>query len=165
MTGGARILTYLAVLLTLAAVGTASAQGNAASFKDWTVLPLPGQGCVLAQRLIAPEAGIFIGDVFLSETGAGGAILSLRVPLGVDLSQPAAYRLGQAGGAVPLIWQTCDAHTCLAQIEVTAAERARFAAMRQVTLAFRPTPDAPALQVPVSLMGVTAALCALAACG
>ena len=154
----------LAAGLWLAVATAPVAAETATRFRDWVVLPMGPAGCVAAQRLVAAGPGLTIGDVFLAGRDGGGAILSLRVPLGADLSTPAAYRLGGGQEAVPLIWQSCDADSCLAQIEVTPGERARLSRARAVTLAFRPTTGSPPLRVPVSLMGVTAALRAQAAC-
>ncbi|WP_165978775.1 invasion associated locus B family protein [Antarcticimicrobium luteum] len=141
-----------------------AAAPDARRFADWTLLEVPGQGCVLQYRAVAPGSGLVLADLYLSPVAEGGAILSVRVPVGASIADRAVYRHLGAGRAVPLIWQTCNRQTCLAQVHVTEEEIGRLRAGRAIELAFVPVPGARRLSFPVSLMGVTAGLRAALAC-
>ena len=153
----------LAASVVIAGAVCAGAQ-EARRFADWTLLAAPGQGCVLQYRAIAPEAGLVLADLYLSPVAEGGALLSVRVPVGASIADRAVYRHSGADRAVPLIWQTCNRDTCLAQVHVTEQELDRLRARRRIELAFVPTPGARRLSFPVSLMGVTAGFRAARAC-
>lgn len=130
----------------------------AEQFRDWTVLAREAGGCLLHQRVIAAKAGLTIADVFLAPSGGGGLVVSARVPVGAALSSGMAYRHPGRAMAVPLVWQSCDAESCLAQVEVTAEERARLMRGLRVEMAFVPVPGARPLRFQLSLLGLTAAL-------
>lgn len=148
----------------MAASAPPAAAQEARQFADWTMLTLPGQGCVLQYRAVAPDAGLVLADLYLSPAEAGRAVLSVRVPVGVSIADRAIYRHPGADSAVPLIWQTCNPQTCLAQIKIAAEEVGRLKAGRRIELGFVPTVGARRLSFAVSLRGVTAGLRAAAAC-
>lgn len=153
----------LALGLMIAGAACAAAQ-EARRFSDWMLLPLPGQGCVLQYRAVAPEAGLTLADLYLSPAEAGRAVLSVQVPVGVSIADRVIYRHPEAARAVPLIWQSCTPQNCLAQIMITAEEVARLKAGRRIELGFVPTVGARRLSFAVSLSGVTAGLRAAEAC-
>lgn len=153
----------LAAGLVIGAAACAAGQ-EAQRFSDWTLRPLPGQGCVLHYRAVAPEAGLVLADLYLSPAGAGSAVLSVQVPVGVSIADRAVYRHPGADRAVPLIWQSCNAKTCLAQVRITGEELGRLKAGHRVELGFVPTVRARRLSFSVSLSGVSAGLRAAREC-
>lgn len=153
----------LAAVVAIVGAACAGAQ-EARRFADWTLLQAPGQGCVLQYRAVAPEAGLALADLYLSPVDEGGAILSVRVPVGASIADRVVFRHPGADRAVPLIWQTCNRDTCLAQVHVTEQELDRLRARRRIELSFVPTPGARRLSFPVSLMGVTAGFRAARTC-
>ncbi|SLN37349.1 invasion associated locus B family protein [Roseisalinus antarcticus] len=157
-----RLLCGALVLLKLGIPGPAAAQ-DGARFRDWTLLDLPAGGCVLHNRVLSVDGGLTLADVFLEDLG-GDLLMSVRVPVGVSLADGMAYRHDGRPVAVPLIWQSCNTETCLAQVRATAREAERLRSARAVIVGFVPVPGARPLTFPVSLMGVTAGLAAQRAC-
>jgi len=151
----------------LLAAGLLAATGPAAraqSFRDWELVAPPGAACLLHQKVIAAAAGMAIAEVFAEPRPGGGLRLSVIVPLCAALAQPMAYRLPDEARAVPLIWQSCNAETCLAQVEVGAEDRKRLAAAPSAEIGFVPVVDGRPLRFALSLMGLTAGLKAAEAC-
>lgn len=148
------------VALLLACAPAARAE----TFRDWALLT-PEQGpCLLHQKVIATAAGLPIADVFAAPVANGGLRLSVLVPLGAALAEPMAYRVPGAARAVPLVWQNCNTESCLAQVEVDPAERARLAAGLLVEVGFVPVIGARPMRFELSLLGLTAGLAAAERC-
>ena len=61
----------LAAVVAIVGAACAGAQ-EARRFADWTLLQAPGQGCVLQYRAVAPEAGLALADLYLSQVDEGG---------------------------------------------------------------------------------------------
>ena len=78
-------------LCALALLLAALPAGAAERFRDWTLLALSDQICVLHHRAVAAAEGLTLADVFLGPE-ASGLLVSVRVPLGVSLADGAAYR-------------------------------------------------------------------------
>lgn len=152
----------------VAAASPAEAQPATADpprFGDWSLIALPGAGCVLHQRLAVRESGQTIADLWLQTQADDGAVLSVQVPLGVSLADQVAYRhANEPDRAVSLLWQFCNQTHCLAQGHLAAIEVNRLRLGRSLQLAFRPLPDSAPLVSFVSLSGVTRGLAAQAAC-
>lgn len=147
-----RAASWLLALLLMALPGAAAER-----FRDWTLLPLSAGPCLLHHRAVAAAEGLTLADVFLrpEETGL---LISVRVPLGASLADGPAYRHPGAARAVPLVWQSCNSETCLAQVRVDAAERGRLERGAWIELGFVPVPGARPLVFAVSLAGVTLGL-------
>ncbi len=158
---------FRAVLAAVAALAgpavPAVGQENGQRFRDWTVIGLGTADCALAQRVVTPDGGLFVADLFLQPLDAGGAVLSVRVPVGASIRDPIAYRDGN-GAVTDLTWQSCDAETCLAQAVLEAGDRAALEAGREIRVGFVPTRTSRPLSFAVSLMGVTRGLEAVRAC-
>ncbi len=153
--------------LWLAGSGSLGAQQNAGGreiFRDWELLHLPQGECLLVQQVLARRGEVAIADVYLSRSEAGSALLSVRVPVGVSLADGIGYRYPDRPEVVPLIWQSCNSGTCLAQIQITGKELARLQAAREIRIAFVPVRDARPLVFSLSLMGLTRGMQRLAAC-
>lgn len=148
----------LAVMLVTSAAA-------AERFRDWTTVRLGPGECVLHHRAVAADAGLVLADVFLAPLPAGGALISVRVPVGVSLPDGIAYRHPGQTRAVPLIWQSCNRATCLAQVAVNETGLRQLARGRSVDLAYVPVKGAVPLSFSVSLLGVTRGMAALEACG
>lgn len=153
--------------LWLMLAGTAAAQAPEV-FRDWEVVRGPA-GCIAATSVGLRDPASGLATVALvpraGDAGDAPAVMTVRVPLGAHLASGIAYsHPGDAGAAVGLVWQSCDAQTCLASGGVSAAEMTRLLAGRRILLGFRPLPGARALVVPVSLLGVTAAWTRVRAC-
>jgi invasion protein IalB len=133
-------------------------------FRDWTLLRLQADDCVLHHRAVAAKTGLVLADLFLTPMPQGGALISLRVPRGASLVDRPAYRHPGASRAVPLIWQSCNRYQCLAQVDVNAKERRRLERGRSIDLSFVPLKGAPPLSFRVSLSGVTRGLAAAWSC-
>lgn len=153
-----------AVWPALAIVLASAAAARAETFRDWELLTPAQAPCLLHQKVIAAAAGLPIADVFAVPAANGGLLLSVRVPLGAALSTPIAYRVPGASRAVPLLWQSCNSESCLAQVEVDPAERARLAAGLLVEVGFVPVIGSRPLRFEVSLLGLTAGLAAAERC-
>lgn len=103
-----------------------------------------------------------LAQIVLQREGSG-TTLAARVPTGASLVAGIGYRVD--GGAVhTLDWMHCDAAYCLAVRPLSDPERSALLRGREMYLGFRPLPDSRALQLPVSLMGVTAGWNALDDC-
>ncbi len=133
-------------------------------FRDWELLRLPEGGCLLAQHVLAREGELKIAGVFLSATGSGSALLSVQVPVGASLADGIGYRHPGRSAVVPLIWQSCNSETCLAQVEVTPQELARLRAAREIRIAFVPVRGSRPLVFSLSLMGLTRGMRHLETC-
>ncbi len=159
-------------LALLAAEGRAGARAEAPAqsrrFGDWTLLRAGAGRCLLHYRALERNSKLVLGDIFLLPAaggeGGGGAVLSLKVPVGAALSTPAFYRHPEREAVVPLEWQSCDTAQCLAQVRITAPELARLRAGAWIEISFTPVPGAPRLSYPVSLFGITAGLLAVEQC-
>lgn len=129
-------------------------------FRDWQLVCQSDRAtCAVAQRLVAPNGGLFLADVQVMGT-ADGYVLVLTTPLGPFLPErPAA----QVGGRAPLAfdWHSCDGHTCRAVHRLDDATLTAMKRGSRMTLAYRLAGSREARRIEVSLMGLTAALRAL----
>jgi len=158
------IATVLAAGLGWAVSATAAVL---ATHGDWQVLALPEGGCAVGQIVQGRRTGVTLLEVLISDAGRGdgAAVIALRVPTGAFLPDGIAYRHeGAARHAVALEWQSCDARRCTATGRISAAEAARLRAGDRVIAGYRPLPDAPVLNVPLSLRGLTRAWSDALAC-
>jgi invasion protein IalB len=131
------------------------------TFRDWQVVR-GGDECLLKQSLLSRNSGAMFAQVVLQRQGAG-ATLALRVPTGASLSSGIGYRIG-AGPLYMLDWINCNADLCLAIRSLPDEELRAILRGREMLVGFRPLPDSRPLNLPVSLMGVTAGWRALEDC-
>ncbi|MCI2400846.1 hypothetical protein [Aliiroseovarius subalbicans] len=82
-----------------------------------------------------------------------GALVSVRVPVGASIADEMAYRHPREASAVPLVWQSGHAETCLAQVEIDAAALTRLKRGRSVERAFVSVINAGPLVVSLSPLG------------
>lgn len=150
------MLRALVLVATLCA-GAAGAQ----TYRDWQVMRGGGE-CLLVQSLVSRASGAMLAQVVLQRQGAD-ATLALRVPTGVSLASGIGYRVG-AGPLHDLDWMRCDAALCLALRLLPEDELRAILRGREMLVGFRPLPGSRPLNLPVSLMGVTAGWRALADC-
>jgi len=158
------MIVRLLALLILSA--TAAPAQEVQAFRDWAVLQ-SDDGCLATISVGLKEADSGLASMALyrrSETETPG-IVTVRVPLGVDLSGGIAYTHPGRKDAVALAWQYCGEDTCLASGALNADEIARLKQGARVYLGFRPLPGAKMLVLPVSLLGFTRAWDAVQACG
>lgn len=155
----------LAVGIVLTATAPNAQQADPPQrFADWQLIQFPDFSCQLVQTVVSRRTGNTLTEMWLMAQADGTGVISVRVPVGVDLAAGIAYRHPNRQAAVPLIWQMCGPDKCLAQSRITQAEMARLRKGRAVRLGFVPVPGSRPLQVSVSLMGVTAGLRAQTAC-
>lgn len=156
----------VSVVAAVAACGGATAVEARALHRDWEVVRLPGgAGCAVAQAVIGRRTGVVLAQLFLQPGPERGATLIARVPNGVHLPDGLAYRhSGAARTAVGLAWQSCDAERCSASGLLSRAELGRLLRGREIILGYRPMRGSAALNVPVSLMGLSAAWTAALGC-
>jgi invasion protein IalB len=151
-------------IVRAAALALAMPGGPAAAqdFRDWQAVKAADR-CIATTSvgLAGPDSGLATLAVF---PRGGGAVVTVRVPLGADLSAGIAYTHPGRDDAVGLAWQSCDSETCLAAGTLSDAEIGRLEAGRSVYLGFRPLPGSPGLIAPVSLLGFTRAWAATRAC-
>ncbi|MCC5985713.1 MAG: invasion associated locus B family protein [Rhodobacteraceae bacterium] len=140
--------------------GTAPAQ----EFRDWT-LDRDGNACTVSTRVLLRSTGTLLVAVSLSARGAEGALMAVEVPVGASLRDRVAYIHGPGTPERALEWQFCTPDTCLAVAELDQAALHALKRGTRITVGFRPLPSSPVLAAPVSLMGLTRAWEALAACG
>jgi len=152
---------WLALLLWLAAGGELAAQ----QFRDWELLRLSEGGCLLAQQVLARQGQVNIASVYLSDLEAGSALLSVQVPVGVSLADGIGYRYPDRPEVVPLIWQSCNRDTCLAQARLAGPELARLQAAREIRVGFVPVREARPLVFSLSLLGLGEGVRRLRDCG
>ena len=175
-------LGALLVAAVLAAPGAAPAGGvELARFGDWVLLSAGPGVCQLRHTLLSAQSGAVLLEMLLllpdpAETSASGitpdadspdtgALVALRVPLGVNLPDGIAWRHpATPAEAVGLEWQHCDAALCLAAGRISSAELGRLQRGNQIEVGFRPLPDAAPIRMQVSLRGVTAGWQALRGC-
>jgi len=132
-------------------------------FRDWRLVAgESGADCLLIQSLLSQRTGTMLAQVVL-QAGDAGPILAFRVPTGASLVSGIGYRI-DGGEARAAEWITCDPELCLAVRDLAPAELAQLQRGRELTLAFRPLRDSPALNLPVSLLGVSAGWRALLRC-
>lgn len=128
--------------------------------RDWTVVGDGDGGCLLTQSVYGKRTGALLVQAVLDDAGGndGAVVLALRVPTGVRLADGIAYRhsAGDRVG-VGLEWQSCDAERCTAMARLSAAEFARLRRGSEIIVGYRPLPESRFLNVPLSLMGLTAA--------
>lgn len=157
-------------------------------FGDWMLLRAEPGVCQIRHTLLSATSGAVLLEMLLlpaaapatrlsetSEDGSlnalraaqapDGALVALRVPLGVSLPDGIAYRHpGKEAAAIGLAWQNCDPALCLAAGGISAAELDRLKRGNHVEVGFRPLPDAAPIRMQVSLQGVTAAWRAVERC-
>ncbi|WP_407493628.1 invasion associated locus B family protein [Pseudooceanicola sp. MF1-13] len=155
---------FLTAAAALVLGGTSLTAQQVDRFGDWLLVQFPDQRCRLAQTVLSRRSGNELVEIWLDEEPQGTAVISARVPVGVDLAAGIAYRHPSRQTAVPLIWQMCGPDKCLAQAQITADELTRLRRGNLITLAFVPVRGSRALRVAVSLRGVTSGLRAQAAC-
>ena len=158
----------------LAAPGAAPAGESLAGteldrFGDWVLLRAAPGVCQLRHTLLSATSGAVLLEMLLLPPDPahtdGGALVALRVPLGVSLPDGIAWRHpASPTEAVGLAWQHCDATLCLAAGRISAAELDRLRRGNHVEVGFRPLPDAAPIRMQVSLRGVTAGWQALTDC-
>jgi len=145
------------ILALVLCAGAAGAQ----TFRDWNLVQGGGE-CLLVQSLVSRASGAMLAQVVLQRQGAG-TTLALRVPTGASLASGIGYRVG-AGPLHDLEWMRCDADLCLALRPLPEDELRAILRGREMWVGFRPLPESRPLNLPVSLMGVTAGWRALADC-
>lgn len=137
-------------------------------FRDWELLRDPQGACLLRQAVISRASGtVFLEAYLLPGSGAQqpGAAIAFRVPIGAYLPDGIAYRHPESPAqAIGLEWQDCGGQTCSAAGRLSPEELARLMKGSEVTVAYRPLPSAPPLNLPLSLMGLTKGWAALQAC-
>lgn len=139
--------------------------GEAAAerFRDWRLVAgEDGSDCLLIQALLSQRTGTMLAQVVLQTQGAE-PILAFRVPTGASLVSGIGYRI-DGGEARAAEWIFCDPELCLAVRGLAQSELAELQRGRELTLAFRPLRGSPALNLPVSLLGVSAGWQALLRC-
>ena len=175
---GLGALLAAAVLSAPGAVSSGVESGSVelASFGDWVLLSSGPGVCQLRHTLLSAQSGAVLLEMLLlppdpAETAASGttsdtgALVALRVPLGVSLPDGIAWRHPATPfEAVGLEWQHCDATLCLAAGRISTAELDRLQRGNHVEVGFRPLPDAAPIRMQVSLRGVTAGWQALRGC-
>lgn len=154
----------MAAVVVLAGAG----QAGEATFPhgDWVLVSAPGI-CQLRQTRISERSGAVLLEMLLLPPAPGGegALVGLRVPLGVSLRDGIAWRHpASPDQAVALAWQHCDPDLCLAAGAISAAELDRLRRGDRIEVGFRPLPEAAPIRMAVSLRGVTAGWRALEAC-
>ena len=159
-----RIGGVLCAALTLAAVlagaAAASEADGHATHRDWTVMKDEGSGCLVAQSVIGRRTGALLLQAVLDASAApdGSVVLAMRVPTGASLPDGIAYRHRASDAvAVGLEWQSCDPERCTAMGRLSQAEFGRLMRGREIIVGYRPLPESRLLNVPLSLMGLTAA--------
>lgn len=119
-----------------------------------------GQRCALVQMGDNPTAQVR-AVATLTRGGENGAetVARFEVPIGVHL--PSGLRVhidGEDFGGVP--FQFCHPDRCAAIVILSAEQETALKAGSTVTITFYAEPETP-LEVPISLMGVTAGLSSL----
>jgi hypothetical protein len=150
-----------AALLALLIGSSSSAPSAATVFGDWTLRDWPDLGCGLEFIAYGRATGVALVEVIVLPQGDGADLL-IRVPTGARLVDGIAYRHRSA--VTGLHWQSCSATRCTAHVRIDAAEVARLKAGREIIVAYRPALGVPALNVPVSLTGITRGMAAARAC-
>ena len=136
-------------------------QTAADTYGDWVLRDWPGLGCGIETIVHGRATGVALVEVVLLPA-EDGADLLLRVPTGARLVDGIAYRNG--ADVVGLQWHSCSPDRCTAHVRIDSGEVARLKAGREIVVGYRPAADAPALNVPVSLKGVTRGLAAAGPC-
>lgn len=135
--------------------------------RDWSVVRVGDGDCLATQQVHGRRTGALLVEAVLSQPVAVGArvVLALRVPNGVHLPDGIAYRHAASDAvAVGFEWQQCTALRCTAVASISDIEFGRLLRGRQIVVGYRPLPDARLLNVPVSLLGLTAAWREVSAC-
>jgi invasion protein IalB len=138
-----------------------AAQAAANTYGDWVLRDWPGLGCGIETVVHGRATGVSLVEVVLLPADEGADLL-MRVPTGAQLVDGVAYR--QGSDVVGLHWQNCSPTRCTAHVRIGDHEVARLKAGREIIVGYRPTADAPALNVPVSLAGVTRGIAAVETC-
>lgn len=156
----------LRLFIWLVMMAFPAAAQDVRSYRDWQVLQ-SDQGCLatLSVGLKQAQSGLATLSLYPRLEPDTPAILTVRVPLGVDLTGGIAYTHPRRDDAVGLAWQYCGEDTCLASGVLNGDEIARLQKGSRVYLGFRPLPGAKMLVLPVSLLGFTRAWQDVQACG
>ena len=166
---GGRGVLLAAGLAAAVLAGESLAGTELDRFGDWVLLRAAPGVCQLRHTLLSATSGAVLLEMLLLPPDPahtdGGALVALRVPLGVSLPDGIAWRHpASPTEAVGLAWQHCDATLCLAAGRISAAELDRLRRGNHVEVGFRPLPDAAPIRMQVSLRGVTAGWQALTDC-
>lgn len=137
-------------------------------FRDWQLLRQTGtEQCAISISvgLKQSNSGLVILNVLKREnTGGFPAIMTVKVPLGVNLAAGLAYTYPNSVETVGFAWQYCSEATCLASGGISGAELGNLKKESQIFMAFQPLPNSRPLIVPVSLLGFTKAWNTLQKC-
>jgi len=138
---------------------------EASTHRDWQVLRTADDTCLVTQTVLGRRTGARLLSVFLAPAGPDAVSLAFQVPNGVSLPDGIAFRHAAADRTgIGLEWQQCDAERCMAAGQISVTEFGRLLAGREITVGYRPLPESRLLNVPLSLLGLTAAWKAAAAC-
>jgi invasion protein IalB len=153
------------VLLTLVAglpVSTPS-YAEPEAFRDWALRCPDGGACLLEQRVFLEDGGDtpLLQVSFQQPSGSSGLVALLRVPLGVALQQGLQLRIDQ-GAEQTFAFHHCRTEGCIALVPVGAALRRSLERGKEARVMFT-TIGGQTLGVPLSLLGITRGLAALAA--
>lgn len=155
----------LAAALALWSGPGADARAQGTVHRDWTVVKLDG-GCLATQQVHGRRTGAMLLEAVFSPSGGDGTVaMALRVPTGVHLPDGIAYRHAASDRvAVGLEWQQCTSSRCTAIALLSASEFGRMLRGREIIVGYRPLPRSRLLNLPLSLLGLTAAWRDVATC-
>ena len=155
----------LAVTVLIAAsaggsVGHAEEAASIVRHGAWQAVTTGGaSGCFAVQTVVGRRSGaVLIQAVLAPLAGDDGVRLRVKVPTGAYLPDGIAYRHAPPSKrGIGLEWQDCDAERCTAEVNLSQDEMALLKRGREIVFGYRPLPNSPVLNVPLSLMGLTAA--------
>ena len=137
------------------------AQSDTQTFDDWALRCPEAAPCVLEQRIfLAGDDSAPLLQLAFQRAGDGSRILAvIRVPLGVLLSAGITIEAGPSE-TERVGFHHCLREGCIALLELSPSLR-RALERGSTATASMTTVDGTALELPISLMGITAGLRAL----
>ena len=148
--------------LLAGALPLASAHAKTQAFRDWALRCPEDSACILEQRVFLEGSGetMLLHVAFQRPSGSSGIIAMVLAPLRLELAKGLRLRIDQ-GAEQSFTFHHCRAEGCLALVPVTAELRRTLERGRQARVTFT-TIEGQSLGIPLSLLGITKGLRALA---
>lgn len=120
--------------------------------------------CRLVQTLLREDDRRFLAEISLAAVSIADETqhrLVLRTPTRMLLSQPPAFRIGDAAAETQMAWRTCGPRACVATLTLTDEQVRDLRESLQMVVGYRVVGQPQNTVIEASLLGVTAGLDAL----